>query len=287
MIHEIFPKTYNVEYKENRPAPDDSVLLFDGENVCCRVADNEAVLPKFNEITAIQPMEFIYLFSIDEHRFFTPWPLDKHRDIGPHGYDWQEFTIFRTTGPRDLAFAVVTAKQLYQWYRERRYCGCCGNEAELSKTERAYECKTCGIVEYPKISPVVIVAVTHGENLLVTRYKNRPYRRYALVAGFSEIGESLEDTVKREVFEETGVRVKNLRYYKSQPWGFTSTLLAGFYCELDGSPDIVLDEDELSEAVWLKREDIPPSDLNIALTAEMMEMFRTGRVTTTPGVDDQ
>jgi len=78
------------------------------------------------------------------------------------------------------------------------------------------------------------------------------------------------------------VHVKNIKYYRSQPWGFTSTLLAGFYCELDGDPDISIDENELSEAIWLPRNDIPPANNDIALTAEMMEMFRTGKMGVNP-----
>ena len=86
----------------------------------------------------------------------------------------------------------------------------------------------------------------------------------------------LEDTVRREVFEETGLRVKNIRYYKSQPWGFTDTMLSGFYCTLDGSDRITLQESELSEAVWLRRQDIPPRDNDVSLTSEMIEHFRLG-----------
>ena len=177
-----------------------------------------------------------------------------------------------------MAFAAITAQALYQWYRSSRFCGGCGAETRHSETERALVCPECGLVEYPKISPVVIVAVMDGDNLLVTRYKDRPYRQYALVAGFAESGESLEDTVRREVLEETGVRVKNIRYYKSQPWGLTSTLLSGFFCELDGDAAIRIDETELAEAVWLPRSDIPPSTIDIALTAEMMEAFRLGGI---------
>jgi NAD+ diphosphatase len=142
-------------------------------------------------------------------------------------------------------------------------------------------CPKCGLIEYPKISPVVIVAVTNGNSILLTRYANRPQTHFALVAGFVEIGETLEDTVRREVLEETGVRVKNLRYYKSQPWGFSSSLLNGFYCDLDGDDAIKVDGVELSEAVWVPRDEVPPMmmppDKNVALTAEMMEMFRIGK----------
>ena len=97
-----------------------------------------------------------------------------------------------------------------------------------------------------------------------------------MIAGFSEIGETLEQTVAREVKEEVGLSVKNIRYYKNQPWAFTGTLLVGFFAELDGADDITLEEDELGEATWFTRENMPPTDNDISLTAEMMEVFRRG-----------
>ena len=276
MIHEIYPRVYNVQYKNRTPRPEDTVFLFDGEKICCSPGDGEATFPKVGDFPGTDTSAYYYLFSIDEECFYMPDLRVSDPDDPPEGFEWQDHSVFRTRGPRYLAFAAVTAQALYQWYCSGRFCGRCGSETNHSVTERAIVCPSCSMVAYPKISPVVIVAVTDCENLLVTRYKDRPYRRYALVAGFSESGESLEDTVRREVLEETGVHVKNIRYYKSQPWGFTSTLLSGFFCELDGDPTITIDEDELSEAVWLPRGDIPPADIDIALTAEMMEVFRLG-----------
>ena len=277
MIHEIGPKKYSVEYKDFLPKPDDTVFLFDGDDVYCRIEDSNVSFPTFGEFGSIGDTKVHYLFSIDNERFFLPDAHVSHAVKAPEGYERRDCSIFRTAGPRYLAFAAVTAQELHLWYMQNQYCGCCGAVTSHSQTERACVCPQCGLIIYPRISPVVIVAVTYGEYLLVTRYKDRPYRRYALVAGFAEIGESLEDTVRREVFEETGVHVKNVRYYKSQPWGFTSTLLSGFYCDLDGDPTIVVDEIELSEAIWLRRDEIPPADNDIALTAEMMERFRTGK----------
>ena len=152
--------------------------------------------------------------------------------------------------------------------------GCVGGIGGI--TVQTGVCPECGQIEYPKICPAVIVAVTHGDKLLLTRYANRPFQNYALIAGFVEIGETLEDTVHREVMEEVGVKVKNLRYYKNQPWAFTDTLLTGFYCELDGDPAITLDHNELCEGVWLSREEIPSRENDISLTAEMIERFRLG-----------
>jgi NAD+ diphosphatase len=98
------------------------------------------------------------------------------------------------------------------------------------------------------------------------------------VAGFVEIGETLEQAVQREVKEEVGLKVKNLKFYKSQPWPFTDTILAGFYAELDGDDAITLQEDELALGVWVNREDIPEDELKISLTGEMMDAFRNGKV---------
>ena len=99
---------------------------------------------------------------------------------------------------------------------------------------------------------------------------------YALIAGFTEIGETLEETVQREVMEEVGLKVKNIRYYKSQPWSFSSTLLCGFFCEVDGDTDITLGTEELSVGEWFEREDIPLEDDGISLTREMIGVFKIG-----------
>ena len=106
--------------------------------------------------------------------------------------------------------------------------------------------------------------------------------RYALIAGFAEIGETIEETVAREVMEEVGLKVKNIRYYKSQPWSFSDTLLMGFFAELDGDDRIRLDENELSVAKWCTREEVPADD-GVSLTREMMRVFKEGREHCIPG----
>lgn len=138
-------------------------------------------------------------------------------------------------------------------------------------------CSACGQREYPKLNPAVIVAVTEGDKLLLTKYAGRAYTKYALIAGYTEIGETVEETVQREVMEEVGLKVKNIRYYKSQPWSFTDTLLMGFFVEVDGDDTIRLDENELQVAKWCSREEIPEND-GISLTREMMEVFKNGKV---------
>ena len=127
---------------------------------------------------------------------------------------------------------------------------------------------------YPKIAPAIIAAVTHDDKLLLTKYAtNREYRKYALIAGFVEIGETIEETVKREVEEEVGLKIKNLTYYKSQPWGDDSNVLMGYFAELDGDENITMDTEELSKAQWFRRGELPAHNDGISLTREMIGVF--------------
>ena len=102
------------------------------------------------------------------------------------------------------------------------------------------------------------------------------YKNYALIAGFAETGETIEETVLREVKEETGITVKNLEFYKSQPWGFSDSLLFGFFCDLDGTDELIVDKTELATALWVQREDLPDDEETVSLTMEMMTLFKKG-----------
>jgi NAD+ diphosphatase len=231
-----------------------------------------------------------YLFSIDEQAFFL-WTSPEFDmqvqnvtaagESGTSGganvtraqlVDIRELREQNQISPK-MAFAVYTAKHLADWYRDNRFCGRCGGRMEHSKTERAMKCKCCGYTSYPRIMPAVIVGVTNGEELLITKYRTG-FRHNALIAGFTEIGETLEETVQREVMEEAGIRVKNIRYYKSQPWGIANDILVGFYCDVDGDTTIRMDEQELGYAEWTKREDIVLQPNNYSLTNEMMSRFK-------------
>ena len=139
------------------------------------------------------------------------------------------------------------------------------------------KCEKCSYTAYPRIMPAVIVGVISGNKLLVTRYRTG-YQHNALIAGFTEIGETLEETVSREVMEETGIRVKNIRYYKSQPWGIANDILVGFFCEVDGDTEIHMDENELKSAEWIDRENIILQPDSSSLTNEMMKLFKEKKI---------
>ena len=187
---------------------------------------------------------------------------------------WKNRRDMREIMPRFIAFAGITALQLDGWYRNNRYCGHCGGLLKKDHKERMLYCEKCGSRVYPRINPAVIIAVTKGSKLLMTKYAGRTYKNYALVAGFNEAGETIEQTVRREVMEEVGLKVKNLKYYKSQPWGLSGSLLSGFFCELDGDDKITLQEDELSLGTWVKADDLDLEDDGISLTREMILKFK-------------
>ena len=193
-------------------------------------------------------------------------------------YSVETLRVLRRTKPKEECYAGETAYHLYVWYRDNSFCGRCGEHLEYSHKERAMICPSCGNVVYPKIAPAVIVGILNssGDKIVMTRYAGREYKGHALVAGFCEIGETAEDTVRREVLEEVGLHVRNIRYYKSQPWGFDSNLLFGYYCTADEDEPIHMDDGELAKAVWVSRDEIGEEERNLSLTAEMIMHFQEG-----------
>lgn len=274
MIQDIAPKKYDNHYTEQLPEPEDWLLVYQNGDALCRFEEERICFPKVREIDQ-EKKEMTYLFSISKERFFL---LKSGLERTPEGYTWEKPPVFRNAKPQYRGFAGITGQQLDGWYRANRFCGGCGAPMVPDHVERMVRCEKCGNLVYPKICPGVIVAVTDKNRLLLTKYANRPgVVNYALVAGFTEVGETLEETVQREVMEEVGLKVKNIRYYKSQPWSFSSTLLCGFVCEVDGSTEITLDRTELAVAEWFEREDIPLEDDGVSLTREMINVFKTGK----------
>lgn len=212
--------------------------------------------------------------------------MDGKQEEASAQYEFVRMFEIRSAKPKASVFAAATAWHLYCWYRDNQYCGRCGGKLTHSKEMRMLSCPECGNQVFPKIAPAVIVGVTDGNRILMTKYAGREYKRYALVAGFTEIGETAEETVAREVMEEVGLRVKNIRYYKSQPWGFDLNLLLGYFCELDDTAEIRLDEKELAVAEWVDYRDIPDDAEGLSLTKEMMLCFRENRKRAADGGDD-
>lgn len=278
MIQDIEPRIFDNNFKNIKAEPQDLFLSYEGDTVLVGEDKDKLWYPSFSDFEAKYPHiidDAQFLFTIGDINYYL---TDEKGLDSAEGWTYVTTGRFRTEPKYWRSFAGAVGWQLNRWYDNHRFCSKCGKATERSEKERMLYCESCGFQTYPTISPCVIVAVHDGRRLLLTKYAGRAYNNYALIAGFAEIGESLEQTVRREVKEEVGLKVKNLKFYKSQPWPFTDTLLAGFFAELDGDDTITLQEDELALGVWLNREDIPPAELKISLTSEMMEAFRTGSV---------
>lgn len=277
MIQDIFPMHLSNEYHKKLPQPGSSLMVFK-ENRILAKNDGQMCYLTYKELSEIcretrkEIPACVYLFSIGEDDYFL---TDFRGEIEVSGFAYYKMFETRTMQPKEQVLAAATAWHLYVWYRDNVYCGRCGQKLVHSDKLRMLSCPECGNMVFPKIAPAVIVGVTNGRKILMTKYANREYKRYALIAGFTEIGETAEETVVREVKEEVGLSVKNIRYYKSQPWGFDSNLLLGYFCELDAEGDAIrLDEEELACAEWVDFEDIPDDPEGLSLTREMMLRFR-------------
>ncbi len=311
MIQDIAPHVLNNHYESPNPLFDAQATLFviADKTLLIQNIENQVTFPnisyfKFNssqnsDFTIFEDTEFTFafntlensglmltgcrprfLFRLDNKPYFLT-VLEEHSAAQLEKYCEQnkEYLLctkryFREATPKTEAFASVTALQLFEWYNQNKFCGRCATTLRHDLKERMLRCPHCGNMIYPKISPAVIIGVVNGDKILLTKYKNGPTTNFALVAGFTEIGETLEETVAREVSEEVGLKVKNIRYYKSQPWAFTDTILAGFYCEVVGDDSICLEEDELSFGKWFSRQAIDVKPMDLGLTNEMILYFK-------------
>ena len=170
----------------------------------------------------------------------------------------------RTTDDRLFQLAGF-GRQIADWDRSFQFCGRCGTKAESHPEERAKLCPNCGHISYPKISPAIICAVTRRDEILLARGTKFMRPVYSVLAGFVEAGETLEETVSREIMEETGISVKNIKYFGNQPWPFSSSMMIAFTAEY-ASGEIKIDEKEIIDAGWFTPDNLPmlPSSYSIA-----------------------
>ena len=275
MIHEIAPEILDNQYRRENIQDDSSIMLFFEGRLLLSTKNGQISYPRYAQVKN-KIGRYVYLFSLSGRGYFLAEPLFTETEY--EGFKAVTANQLRDKQPVSEAFAGMTALHLYRWYASVQFCGCCGNRAKHDENQRMMRCPSCGYMMFPKISPAIIVAVTDGERLLLTKYAGRKTAAYALVAGFIEIGETAEECVAREVFEETGLHIKNIRYYGSQPWGFDGNLMLGYTAQLDGTHEIELDQNELATAVWLKPEEIPDIADYSSLTREMIRRFKYGHL---------
>lgn len=274
MLQEIQPRHLDNQYHPVPLGPGAKICVFRDQNVLVSRREESVILPDW-ELLKDDIIKSVYLFCVDAQPYFLA-EIRKDAPL-PEGYMFDNVRSHRKLKPKYTVYAEMTAWHLYIWYRDNCFCGRCGHRTVHDGKLRMLSCPDCGNMIFPKICPAIIVGVTNGDHILLTKYSNRAHKNYALIAGFIEIGETAEETVRREVFEEAGVHVKNIRYWNTQPWGIDSDLLLGYFADLDGSTEITMDREELSLAGWYHRDemDIPADD--VSLTNDMIRAFIENR----------
>ena len=224
MIHEIAPHKLHNAFRTQDPTPYDYFIRIRDNKILLKKTASNYTIPRIKDFPDL-PCH--YLIAIDGCAYF----LDDSEDNAPisGSYEFVPNRILRTLGDRLERLGGSVAFHIAHWESLNKFCGRCGHAMERSKKERAMVCPHCNNTVYPRISPVVIVAVHNADKLLMARNLDHPDKsRLFLISGFVEIGESLEQAVHREVMEEAGINIKNVKYFGSQPWPFSDSLIAGF-----------------------------------------------------------
>jgi len=188
----------------------------------------------------------------------------------PQGWSWQGLrSLFSVLD--DGAFALAgNALQIMDWDRTHQYCGACGAATTARTNERSRECPRCGLVVYPRLAPAVMALVRRGRELLLARSPRFPQGMYSALAGFVEPGETIEQCLEREVMEETGIRVRNARYFASQPWPFPHSLMIAFHADYE-SGELRVDGVEIEDAKWFQVCNLPKLPARISIARKLID----------------
>ena len=256
-------------------------FVFQGEKLCARPNGHRAEVPQAAAVEqlGVNPLRQLYLGYLQngqaqptdcycaEIAADAPLPSGFIADGLRQLYPLLDETLFGLAG---------RAVQILTWDRTHRYCGQCGSLTETLPNERAKRCPQCGLVNYPRLSPAIIIAVTRhteqGPRLLLARNHRFAPGRYSVIAGYVEPGETLEECAQREVSEEVGIRIKNIRYFGSQPWPFPNSLMIGFTAEYDGG-EFALEEAEIAEAGWFVADALPGLPPKMSIARRLIDAF--------------
>jgi len=251
-----FSPSYVSGFSGTRPA---MLFIFNGRQILIKDPDGEMSIPLETDFSAPVPnlARRRYIGVMGGKFGGAPCYFIEESSGEAPEKDMRYGAIRELSAQSEELFRVAGfAYHLMNWTRINLYCGRCGAQLRDKSDELARECPSCGAVIYPRISPAVITAVTRGDEILLAH--NRSFRDgfYGLISGFVEPGETLEDCVRREIMEETGLEVKNIRYFDSQPWPFPDSLMAAFTAEYAGG-ELHPDGDELSDAKWFRGGNMP------------------------------
>ncbi len=245
---------------------------FDSSKILVKLQAGSALIPAMEDLAALS-------FSPSWRHYFGEWngascwavcfPPDMPV---PDGFTWRGLRELFGRVEEELIWVAGRAGQLVHWHRNHCFCGRCGAATADHPGERAKRCPACGLMNHPRVSPAIIVAVVKGRQLLLAHAARFPAKFYSVLAGFVEPGETLEQCVQREVFEEAGVQVRNIRYFGSQPWPFPDSLMVAFTAE-HAAGEIRVNPAEITDAGWFGADRLPEVPPPISIARRLIDWF--------------
>lgn len=260
MIEKSLYENYQIDFSDTLKPTDGDYLFIFNENRQLYL-NNDKQLPESIDNFKVNFCLFIGAYK-NRNAFVVN--VDETAEF----YDLRE--VYEIS--HDIYHIAGKAVLVNDWYISHRFCGRCATPTQLDEKDMMLKCPSCGQVHYPRIAPAIIVAIRKGRELLMAKHSYHDNIRYALIAGFVEPGETIEEAVHREVLEEVGIKIKNLKYEKSQSWPFPNSLMLGFSAEYE-SGDIKVDGDEILKAKWLKKDEIIRYDSDISISDWLIQDF--------------
>ncbi|CAK7080920.1 hypothetical protein CIW83_08615 [Tissierella sp. P1] len=251
----------------------DYMYLFNEDRLMVEVKDGEYTIPNREGLERFKP-HINYLQCLGAYNGINCY-CGEIEELTADNYKFIDLRAYSKNISHDDFLISAKALLLLDYVRTNQRCGICGSKMimKVSGNDRAMICTNCDHMVWPKTAPAIIVAITKEDKLLLAHNKMFPEGMYSILAGFVEMGETFEDCVKREVFEETGIKVHNIKYFGSQPWPFPNSMMIGFTAEyLEG--EIKVDNDEIVDAKWFSKEEIPGKyRKSISISTELIEWF--------------
>lgn len=247
-------------------------FVFRGSRLLVKVDDHGAEVPLTDALASLSlsPVRQQYLGQLNGRDCYSAELAEAVEP--PEGWTFQGLRHLFSLLPDDLFWASGRAVQIMAWDRDHQFCGRCSTPTNTMPGERAKRCPKCGLQTYPRLSPAIIVVIEKGDQILLARSHRHPPDRFSVLAGFVEPGETLEEATAREIYEEVGLQVKNIRYFGSQPWPFPNSLMIAFTCEYAGG-EIVLEEAEMAEAAWFRVDELPKIPGTVSISRELINWF--------------
>ena len=248
-------------------------FVFQEDRLLVKTNGDGCLIPNSRDVAGFDPYPIRkqYLGSLDGLPCFAAElpknnnPLEKFEFKGLR-------ELFFTPLEEEFVWIAGRANQLVDWNRSHQFCGRCGRPTRDEQTERAKNGPGCGLINYPRVSPAVIVAILKNDQILLANNKRFKTGYYSVLAGFVEPGENLEECVAREIKEEVGISVTNIRYYASQPWPFPNSLMVAFLADYAGG-DIKVDRTEINAADWFGVDNLPSIPPKITIARELIDWF--------------